>query len=573
MERRLAAILAADVVGYSRAMSEDETGTLSALSHLRHELIEPLITEHRGRVVKLMGDGILAEFASVVDAVNCAVAWQSGIGEEDLQFRIGVNLGDIIIEDGDVYGHGVNVAARLEGLAEPGGICLSGTVYGEIKNRLDLACEDLGEQMVKNIDAPVRVYRVASTKSAMFQDERTDAGLPKPDKPSIAVLPFTNMSGDVAQEYFSDGITEDIITELSRFKNLFVIARNSSFTFKSRAVDVKELGRRLGAHYVVEGSVRKAGNRVRVTGQLIEVATGSHIWAERYDRDLEDIFAVQDEVVRAISGAIPGHLNRLAVEQLRRKTPSSLTAYDCELRGRWALTHWNEGLSEALKWFEKAVEADPDYALAHAGIAMAYSYGLYVLGLPPETALARSKEHAQRAIVLDDRNPTVNAYAAFTYHVSGEPRLALTQSERAVSLNPNDPFALYVRACALCYGGELEQALDWFVKSERLEPYAPDDQRLDTLCDCYYMLGDYEKVIEIHDMYQHAPAFLYMVLAAACAQAGQLEEAAAAVDQYERTRPPEHDATTMIKFHVRMCTREKDRDLWLEGYRKAGFEV
>jgi adenylate cyclase len=581
MNRRLAAILAADMVGYSRLMAADEAGTIARQKAHRAALIDPRIAQFRGRIVKTTGDGMLVEFPSAVDAVQCAVEIQRAMPEREsslpdaqrIRYRIGINLGDIVIDGDDILGDGVNVAARLESLSEPGGVCLSDVVYQNVQGRLDLRFDDLGEQALKNMQRQVRAWKWRSQSPPVAEPLPAAASLPLPDKPAIAILPFTNMSGDPEQEYFSDGITEDIITELSRFKNLLVIARNSSFRFKGRAVDVKEVERRLGAHYLVEGSVRKAGNRVRVTAQLIDAAEDKHIWAERYDRDLEDIFAVQDEVVRAIAGAIPGHLNRLAVEQLRRKTPGNLTAYDCELRGRWALTHWNEGLGEALKWFHKAVEADPNYALAHAGIAMAYSYGLYVLGLPPESALTHSKQHAQRAIVLDDRNPTVNAYAAFTYHVSGEPRLALTQSERAVSLNPNDPFALYVRACALCYGGELEQALDWFAKSERLEPYAPDDQRLDTLCDCYYMLGNYDKVIEIHDMYQHAPAFLYMVLAAACAQAGQLEKAAAAVDQYERTRPPGHDATTMIKFHVRMCARQRDRDLWLEGYRKAGFQV
>ena len=397
---------------------------------------------------------------------------------------------------------------------------------------------------------------------------------PASDKPSVAVLPFSNMSGDVEQEYFSDGLTEDIITELFRFRDLFVIARNSTFALKGKSVDVQEIGKKLGARYVVEGSVRKAGSRVRITAQLIEAATGNHLCqAERYDRNLEDIFEVQDEVVRSISGVIPGQLNRHSLQHLRRQTAGNMTAYDCELRGRWALTHWNEGVEKAIAWYERSIEADPDYALAHAGLAMAYSYGLYVLGLPSDTAIARSKHHAERAIVLEDRNPTVNAYATFTYHVSGEPERALVQSERAVSLNPNDPFALYVRACALCYGGHPEQALEWFAMSENLEPYAPDDQRLDTLCDCYYMQNKFEKVIEIHGMYRHKPAFLEMVLAAACAQAGHQAEAAAAVAQYHSKRPREHDATTMIQQHVRMCLREEDRQLWLQGYRKAGFDV
>jgi tetratricopeptide (TPR) repeat protein len=336
---------------------------------------------------------------------------------------------------------------------------------------------------------------------------------------------------------------------------------------------VKEVGRRLGAQYVVEGSVRKVGNRVRITAQLLEATTGNHLWAERYDRDLEGIFQVQDELVRAISGVIPGQLDRFAVENLRRKPPDNLTAYDCELRGRWALAHWNEGLSVALEWFEKAAKADPEYALAHAGIALVYAYGIPALGRPPETAVARAREHAQRATALDDRNPTVQAYAGLAYMLSCEHRLSRMHAERAVFLNPNDPFALFVKANVLTYAGEAEAALDLFARSESLEAYAPDDQRLDCLCDCHYMLRNYQKVIEIHSVYQNVPAFLYLILAAACAQAGRHEQARAAVRDYERLRPATHDAIAMIEYQMRMCWRQEDRDHWLEGYRKAGLPV
>ena len=336
---------------------------------------------------------------------------------------------------------------------------------------------------------------------------------------------------------------------------------------------MREVGKKLGVRYVVEGSVRRAGNRVRVTGQLIDTLTDTHLWAERYDRDLNDIFAVQDEIVGGIASAIPGHINRVAIEQLRHKAPSNLTAYDCELRGRWALAHWNEGLESALEWFEKSVKADPDYALAHAALAMANIYGLFVLGSPPETVLERGLDHAKRAIALDDHDPTVNAYAAFAYHVGGVHALARKHAARAVELNPNDPFVLYVQACALTYTGEPEEALEWFAKSEQLEPYAPDDQRLDTLCDCYYMVGDYQKVEDIHKEYRDIPAFLYVIAAIAFAQAGEIEKAEVARSNYERLRPLEHDVKTMCKFQVQMCSREKDREHWLAGYRKAGFEI
>jgi TolB-like protein/Tfp pilus assembly protein PilF len=492
-----------------------------------------------------------------------------------IEVRIGINLGEVIVEGEDRYGDGVNVAARLQQLADPGGICVSGKVSKEVEKKLAFGFEPMGEQRMKNIAEPVACFRVSVHLPPAARTEPTvpiPASLP--DKPSIAVLPFANMSGDPEQEYFSDGLTEDIITELSRFRDLLVIARNSSFAFKGQVVDVKEVGRKLGARHVLEGSVRRAGNRVRITAQLTETAAGNHLWAERYDRDLEDIFSVQDELVRAISGAIPGQLDRHAVEKLRRTPPDNLTAFDCELRGRWALRHWNEDLSIALEWFTKAIKADPNYALAHAGIAMAYCYGLYILGLPPEEILVRAKEHAQRAIALDDTNPTALAYAAFTYNLlAAEYKLARNYAERALALNPNDPFVLFVQAATLLYaGGEPKKALQWLEKSERIEPYTTDDHRFDILEDCYYTLGDYEKVIGLHDVHR-LPAFSKLILAAAFAQTGQIEKAKLAVEEYEQTRPAGHDAATFIKAHMRMCARQEDRDRWLEGYRKAGLPV
>jgi TolB-like protein len=575
VQRRLAAILAADVVGFSRMMETDEAGTLALLKARRREVLEPLVANNRGRIFKVAGDGVLVEFDSAVNAVQCAVELQQAMaaGNRDhpddrhVVLRVGVNLGDVMIEGGDLYGDGINIAARLEAIAEAGGIVVSGTAYDQIGTKLKIDFDDLGAQTLKNITQPIRAYRVVNTPAIAV------AARPVSDKPSIAVLPFTNMSGDAEQQYFSDGITEDIITELARFRSLFVISRNSSFQYRDKAMDVRRIGRELGAQYVVEGSVRKAGDRLRVTAQLVEAANGNHLWAERYDRELRDIFAVQDEVTRAICAAIPGQLDRLAVEQLRRTPPKNLTAYDCELRGRWAFFHLAEGLAAALNWYEKAVEADPTYALAHAGLGMTSIFGILTLGLPPEPTLARGREHARKAVALDESNPTINCYAAYTYHISGDHRLTRKHAERAVSLNPNDPFANYVLGCALSYTGEPEQALECFKRSERLEPYAPDDQRLDTLCDCYYMLRNYAKVIEIHEVYQNVPAFLYLVLAAAYAQHGNLEKAAAAVKSYEQLRPPGHDLKTHITFWMRMCSRQSDRDHWMDGFRKSGMDI
>jgi len=339
VERRLAAILAVDVAGYSRLMGADEEGTLAALRAVRRELGDPKIAEHRGRIVKTTGDGLLAEFASVVDAVRCAVEVQremiarnAGVASEKrIEFRVGIHQGDIIVEDGDIFGDGVNLAARLEGLAEPGGICVSRVVRDEVRDKLDLAFDDLGEQRVKNITRPVRTYRVAlgaSSRAAL----PVEAPLPLPDKPSLVVLPFQNMSGDPEQEYFVDGMVEEITTAIARLPWLFVIARNSAFTYKGKPVNVKQVAQELGVRYVLEGSVRKAGNRVRITGQLIDTITGAHIWADRFDGALDDIFDLQDRVASSVAGAIEPKLRQSEIERASRKPTANLTAYDLYLR-------------------------------------------------------------------------------------------------------------------------------------------------------------------------------------------------------------------------------------------------
>ncbi|MCZ6523950.1 MAG: adenylate/guanylate cyclase domain-containing protein, partial [Alphaproteobacteria bacterium] len=375
MERRLAAIMATDVVGYSRLIRADEEGTIVALKALRADLIDPKIAEHHGRIVKLMGDGMLAEFPSVVDAVRAATETQRAVAERNaglpvekrIEFRVGINLGDVLIDGDDIHGDGVNVAARLEGLSEPGGICISGSVYDQVKNRIELSFEDLGQQEVKNIDEAVRVWRWAK------DDEAAPVGplgacepLRLPDKPSIVVLPFDDMSGD-GDPYFADGVTEDIITELSRFSSLFVIGRNSAFTYKGRAVKAQEVCRDLGVRYIVEGSVRRAGDRVRVTVQLIDSETGSHVWADRYDRELGDIFDLQDELTQAIVATLPGRLLLAEEKRIRRKPPQQMAAYDYVLAGR--IHHHrvtSEDNAEALRLLELAIQLDPDFAEAYA---------------------------------------------------------------------------------------------------------------------------------------------------------------------------------------------------------------
>ena len=396
VQRRLAAIMAADVAGYSRLMGVDEEGTLAALKELRRELADPKIKEHRGRIVKTTGDGLLVEFASVVDAVRCAVEVQremaernAGVPEEQrIQFRIGINLGDIIKDGRDIYGDGVNVAARLEALAEPGGICVNRVVRDQVRDKLDFAFEDAGEQRVKNIARPLRVYHVRPGRVAGETMSAAQPPLALPDKPSVAVLPFTNMSGDPEQEFVSDGIAEDVITALSHYPSLFVIARNSTFTYKGRAVDVKQVGRELGVRYVLEGSVRKAGNRIRVTAQLIEAGTGNHVWADRYDRDLADIFAVQDEITHALTTALAPAIADAELRRAMRKPPESLDAWAAYQRGLWHLSKANpDDDTIAQNFFRQAIDLDPTFAAGYSALALAQ---LQAAAVYQKLSLARS---------------------------------------------------------------------------------------------------------------------------------------------------------------------------------------
>src|SRR5271157_3972606 len=416
VERRLAAILAADIAGYSRLMEADEEGTLAALRALRRELADPKIAEHRGRIVKTTGDGLLAEFASVVDAVRCAVEMQREIAtrnapvpvERRIEVRFGINLGDIIIEDGDIFGDGVNIAARLEGLAEPGGICLSAAAHDQVQGKLDLAYADMGEQQVKNITRPVRAYRVVLGEPPRAVPA---PALALPDKPSIAVLPFANMSGDPEQEYFADGMVEEIITALSRIRWLFVIARNSSFTYKGQTVDVKQVGRELGVRYVLEGSVRKAGGRVRITGQLIDATNGTHLWADRFDGALEDVFDLQDRVAISVAGVIEPALQQAEIERARRKRPDSLDAYDLYLRALpFAYASMPEDADKALGFLEQAIKLEPDFAVGHAIIAWCHEQR-YLRGGLLEEAKTTALRHARLAIAAGSDDATALAIA------------------------------------------------------------------------------------------------------------------------------------------------------------------
>ena len=447
LQRRLAAILSADVVGYSRLMGMDEAGTLSRLNALRRELIDPTIAAHSGRIVKLMGDGALVEFASAVDAVTCAIEIQRQLREHNaggsetnpIQFRIGINVGDIIIEGEDILGDGVNVAARIEGIAEPGGISISEDAWRQVQGKVAANFVDAGEQSLKNIARPVRVYRLDLASKAATASEAPRPISAPPDKPSIAVLAFNNMSGDPEQEYFSDGISEDIITDLSKLSELHVIARNSAFTYKGKPVDVKQVGRELGVRYVLEGSVRKAGNRVRVTGQLIDAASGAHIWADRFDRDLTDIFAVQDELTQEIISALKIKLTPEKKDRLTRKSTIDVEAYNLFLRGRERMwLHTRIGNIEARNLLGRAVTINPDFAAAHACIAVTHVND-YINGWAeiPEQSLQTGLEIAERAVQMDDEDPYAHVWFAVGLLWHREHDRALSEVQRCLALAPS----------------------------------------------------------------------------------------------------------------------------------------
>jgi adenylate cyclase len=581
MERRLAAILVADVVGYSRLIRADEEGTIAALKALRADLIDPKISEHHGRIVKLMGDGMLVEFGSVVDAVRAAVETQRALADRNaaqpderrIEFRVGINLGDVVIDGDDIQGDGVNVAARLEGLAKPGGICISGSVYEQVRDRLDLPLDDLGEQEVKNIARPVRVWRwTADAGLAPSISAKIDEPLSLPDKPSIAVLPFDNMSGDPEQEYFSDGITEDIITELSRFRELLVIARNSSFSYKGKSMKVQAIGQDLGADYIVEGSVRRSGNRLRITVQLVDAASGKHVWAERYDRQLEDIFDLQDEITQSIVRLLPVRLQGDLQERVRRKPSENLTAYDCYLRGRWRLDHafWQDAKALELLW--KAVKIDPNCAHAYAYIALVHAYSVFTFGPLGRDPIAIARDNMERALSSGEGDHFIHAVAGEVYVIAGEHELAMSHSEKSLALNPNDIFALCSRGLIVAYSGEPEVAVELLREAFRYDPMMPEIFR-ENLAEAFYLMRDYENALVEYKRWQNPSHHTFTHIAACYAQLGRQDEAAAAAQVFEKNSPPDADFASYAKAHARLCKRAEDSEHWLEGYRKAGLMV
>jgi TolB-like protein len=588
-QRKLAAILVADVVGYSRLMAEDEMGTLTALKQLRAALLEPEIADHRGRIVKLMGDGALVEFGSAVDAVDCAVTIQRGMMEQysdtpeskRIRFRIGVNLGDVIIDNDDIYGDGVNIAARLEGISDPGGICISGTVFDQVKGKLDLSLEDLGTREVKNIAEPVRVYRwqsdMTGVAAATEPTEPTEANqMPSlPDKPSIAVLPFDNMSGDPEQDYFADGMVEDIITALSRLNQLFVISRNSSFTYKGRVVDVRQISRELGVRYVLEGSVRKAGNRLRITGQLIDGASGAHLWADRFDGLLEDVFDLQDRITENVVGAIEPTLRKAEIERSRKMRPENLDAYDLYLR---ALPHvyamQPADNAQGLALLHKAIDLDSDYAPALSYAAWCYEQRLTRGWATSEESDATSCiTLARRAIATNSDDANAIAASGFVLTMVGRDfDTGLAAIERAVSINPNTAAISLFAGWFYNFAGEPDAALPYFERALRLSPTDPAAfMHVTGVAMANLLSGRAEAALETaKKSIALNPEWdtNFLIMAAAARQLQQPEEAGSAVKKLLAFMP--HATISLFQKHLPFRDR-KILMMILDGLREGGL--
>ena len=547
MERRLAAVLAADMVGFSRLIGVDEEGTLRRQKHYRENLVDPEIAARGGRIVKSMGDGLLVEFPSVVDAVKAAIAVQSALTEREaevpedkrIRYRIGINLGDIVIDGEDILGDGVNIAARLESLAEPGGICLSDHAYRLADGRLDTPFEDMGEQRVKNIAAPLRVWRWSAAAPAGAKAAAQELA----SKPTVAVLPFDNMSGDPEQDHFADGMAEDIITELARMPWFYVLARNTTFTYKGRAVDIKQAGRELGAAYVLEGSVRKAGNRLRITAQLIDTASGAHAWADRFDREITDIFDIQDEITRAIVGAVTPEFVSAEVRKTRRKDPAQLNAWECVMRGRahiWKMSR--EDADEAKRLFEQAIALAPGSGLGASDLALVYLYdGFYGWSGDRQAAFAKMLEVAREASEVDESDPLALTILAAAQLFALDWDGALESADRALAISPHFAAAVGMRGSILACADEPDLAIKTIRVAERL---SPQDGFLPFWCMtiywAYHTLQDYEEAAAAARRgCRIAPGnpSLRRQLAVALHMLGDEEGSREAIDAYRKVMP------------------------------------
>ena len=572
VERKLAAIFAADIAGYSRLMARDEVGTLTRLKACR-AIIDGLIASHRGRIFNTAGDSVVADFASAVDAVQCAVAVQAAIAtgnvgdttDEPMQFRIGVHVGDVMVDGENLLGDGVNIAARLEGLAKPGAICVSAVVRDQVGNKLPLAFDDLGDQQVKNIADAIRVYRVQTATPAA----QPVAALPLPDKPSIAVLPFQNMSGDPEQEYFADGMVEEIITALSRIRWLFVIARNSSFTYKGQAVDVNQVGRELGVRYVLEGSVRKSGTRVRITAQLIDAETGAHLWADRFDGSLEDVFDLQDQIAISVAGVIEPTLQATEVRRGSRRPTNDLTAYDLYLRAYEMMLSPARNVPEVLRLLDEAIERDPDFgpALAWAAIChLVYS----TWSEDPESERRKGLQRGRRALQVAGDDPAILANAAFALAGLGEDIGAMIAiADRALSLNPGFARGWHASGGIRLYAGQLDLAIEHVENSLRLSPRARVGWAHYNIGTAHFLSRRFEEAVpKLLLAIQEDPNFpaSYSSLAACYAQMGRLDDARAILGRLRAIRPG-------IIPSVIPYRNPEHRELYLSGLRLAMGEA
>jgi adenylate cyclase len=575
VERRLAAILAADVAGYSRLMGVDEEGTLAALKAYRRELVDPKIAEHHGRIVKTTGDGALVEFGSAVDAVRCAMEIQRGMAERNaaisedrrVEFRIGVNVGDVIIDEGDIYGDGVNIAARVEALASAGAVCLSEDAYKQVRGKFALNVSDMGEQQLKNIAQPVRVY------SVRLDGAPIRPVLPLPHKPSIAVLPFQNMSGDPEQEYFADGMVEDIITALSRMRWLFVISRNSSFIYKGRTIDVKQVGRELGVRYVLEGSVRKAANRLRITGQLIEAATGNHLWADRYDGDLTDIFSLQDEITRKVVAAIEPKLLEAEGARSQSRSADDLSAWDKVVQANflfWRLTRSDS--QAAIDILKRVIEAHSEYAPAYSRLAFILLYSRQVGWITIDPELKEAAALASRASELDDSDPWAHLSLGYVAYTRRHTEEAVEEFQRALNLNPNFAAAHCYLGCALAMDGQSERAIDHISQGIRMSPHDPQNAMFNAhLAAAHYLAGRYTEAVSCARKALQQRSGLtnaHRIYVASLAQAGQLDEARAALARLQQLQP--ENSIAWIERTIPYTPGPMAK--FLDGMRKAGLK-
>ncbi len=579
IRRRLAAVLAADVVGYTRLMEADTDGTVAAWQLARADVIDPTVPDHGGRLVKLTGDGFLAEFNSVQDAVVCAIAMQEKLAESSLEFRMGVNLGDVVDDGDDIHGEGVNIAARIEALADAGGICISGGVYDQVRNRLAHQFRDMGEHAVKNVSAPIRVFSVVSSHMdeppEVDQISRLlDQPLSLPDKPSIAVLPFDNMSGNAEQEYFADGISEDIITEISRYSGFFVIARNSSFAYKGQSIDIKQIGRELGARYVLEGSVRRAGNRVRITAQLIEAGTGNHVWAERYDRELDDIFSVQDEITERIVFAVAPEIHASETTRAGRMQIQDLGVWELVSRAYWHIWKLTKRDNfEACSLLSEAREQGVENAALVTALAVCYCFdGVYFWQRPAPESYAKCAELAREAIDLDANDEVAHWILGLALTGLKQHSEAIRRLETAIEINPNFSRAYGNLGLTKILAHEFDGAIDLLEKAIRLSPKDPLVCYYTGIIGSYHFLEErYEEALVWADKTLHVNPkhnLIHGLELAAHGMLGNHDEAAKALEMVKRNFP---NATIKSMKQNSLFASQTDIQRYAEGWQRGGL--